>query len=98
MFLTLEGVEGSGKSTLKNILGCLDIPTYGTYYLNGQAVSDMKPSTLSGIRNREIGFIFQFLLKAPAELAVLPGKRHFHGNFICVRMAAGQFQTGFRIA
>lgn len=58
-FLCILGQSGSGKSTLMNILGCLDIPTYGTYLLNGQAVSDMKPSVLSGIRNREIGFIFQ---------------------------------------
>ena len=41
---------------------CLDIPTYGSYHLNGQPVSDMKPSVLSGIRNREIGFIFQALI------------------------------------
>lgn len=58
-FLCILGQSGSGKSTLMNILGCLDIPTYGTYYLNGEAVSDLKPSVLSGIRNREIGFIFQ---------------------------------------
>ena len=58
-FTSIMGPSGSGKSTMMNILGCLDIPTYGTYYLNGQAVSDMKPSVLSGIRNREIGFIFQ---------------------------------------
>ena len=60
-FLCILGQSGSGKSTLMNILGCLDIPTYGTYYLDGQAVSEMKPSVLSGIRNREIGFIFQAL-------------------------------------
>lgn len=58
-FLCILGQSGSGKSTLMNILGCLDIPTYGSYHLNGQLVSDMKPSVLSGIRNREIGFIFQ---------------------------------------
>ena len=58
-FLCILGQSGSGKSTLMNILGCLDIPTYGTYYLDGQPVSDMKPSVLAGIRNREIGFIFQ---------------------------------------
>ena len=58
-FLCILGQSGSGKSTLMNILGCLDIPTYGSYHLNGQPVSDMKPSVLSGIRNREIGFIFQ---------------------------------------
>ncbi len=56
-FLCILGQSGSGKSTLMNILGCLDIPTYGTYYLDGQPVSDMKPSVLAGIRNREIGFI-----------------------------------------
>ena len=58
-FVSILGASGSGKSTLMNILGCLDIPTYGSYHLNGQPVSDMKPSVLSGIRNREIGFIFQ---------------------------------------
>jgi putative ABC transport system ATP-binding protein len=58
-FLCILGQSGSGKSTLMNILGCLDIPTYGVYYLDGQAVSNMRPSVLSGIRNREIGFIFQ---------------------------------------
>lgn len=58
-FLCILGQSGSGKSTLMNILGCLDIPTYGTYYLDGHAVSDMRPSVLAGIRNREIGFIFQ---------------------------------------
>lgn len=68
-FLCILGQSGSGKSTLMNILGCLDIPTYGTYFLNGQAVSDMKPSVLSGIRNREIGFIFQGFNLIPALTA-----------------------------
>ena len=49
-FIGIIGHTGSGKSTLMNILGCLDIPTYGTYYLDGQPVSDMKPSVLAGIR------------------------------------------------
>lgn len=53
------GHSGSGKSTLMNILGCLDIPTYGDYFLAGDAVSDMPLSKLSSIRNRQIGFIFQ---------------------------------------
>ena len=53
------GHSGSGKSTLMNILGCLDIPTYGEYYLAGEAVSAMPLSKLSAIRNRQIGFIFQ---------------------------------------
>ncbi len=58
-FLCILGQSGSGKSTLMNILGCLDIPTYGRYLLNGTPVNEMKPSALSAIRNREIGFIFQ---------------------------------------
>ena len=69
-FLCILGQSGSGKSTLMNILGCLDIPTYGTYYLDGQAVSEMKPSVLSGIRNREIGFIFQGFNLIPALTAL----------------------------
>ncbi len=69
-FLCILGQSGSGKSTLMNILGCLDIPTYGTYFLNGQAVSNLKPSVLSGIRNREIGFIFQGFNLIPALTAL----------------------------
>ncbi len=57
--VTILGHSGSGKSTLMNILGCLDIPTYGDYFLAGEAVSDMPLSKLSAIRNRQIGFIFQ---------------------------------------
>ena len=69
-FVAIVGQSGSGKSTLMNILGCLDIPTYGSYHLNGQPVSDMKPSVLSGIRNREIGFIFQGFNLIPALTAL----------------------------
>ncbi len=58
-FVAIIGQSGSGKSTLMNMLGCLDIPTSGTYYLNGTDVSTMKDNDLSAIRNREIGFIFQ---------------------------------------
>ncbi len=68
-FLCILGHSGSGKSTLMNILGCLDIPTYGTYLLDGQPVSEMKPSVLAGIRNREIGFIFQGFNLIPALTA-----------------------------
>lgn len=69
-FLCILGQSGSGKSTLMNILGCLDIPTYGAYFLNGQEVSEMRPSVLSGIRNREIGFIFQGFNLIPALTAL----------------------------
>lgn len=58
-FVAIIGQSGSGKSTLMNMLGCLDVPTSGTYILNGQDVSGLTDDDLSDIRNREIGFIFQ---------------------------------------
>ncbi len=58
-FVAIIGQSGSGKSTLMNMIGCLDVPTEGTYILNGQDVSRLKDDELSDIRNREIGFIFQ---------------------------------------
>ncbi len=57
--VAIIGQSGSGKSTLMNMLGCLDIPTSGTYILNGQDVSNLSDNELSDIRNKEIGFIFQ---------------------------------------
>ena len=58
-FIAIIGQSGSGKSTLMNMLGCLDVPTTGTYLLNGTDVSTMRDNDLSFIRNKEIGFIFQ---------------------------------------
>ena len=58
-FVAIAGASGSGKSTMMNVLGCLDIPTYGEYWLDGQKVSEMTDRQLSHIRNRQIGFIFQ---------------------------------------
>ncbi|PXV86729.1 putative ABC transport system ATP-binding protein [Lachnotalea glycerini] len=58
-YVAIIGQSGSGKSTLMNVLGCLDVPTSGTYYLNGSNVSDLSDDELSDIRNLEIGFIFQ---------------------------------------
>lgn len=69
-FVCFLGQSGSGKSTLMNILGCLDLPTYGRYVLNGTPVSEIKPSVLSGIRNKEIGFIFQGFNLIPALTAI----------------------------
>lgn len=58
-FVALMGPSGSGKSTLMNILGCLDSPTGGSYILSGHDVSKMEDNQLAGIRNKEIGFVFQ---------------------------------------
>ncbi|HZJ75981.1 MAG TPA: ABC transporter ATP-binding protein [Clostridia bacterium] len=58
-FLAIVGQSGSGKSTFMNMLGLLDVPTSGTYLLDGIDVSTMDDDRLSDIRNREIGFIFQ---------------------------------------
>lgn len=58
-FVAIMGTSGSGKSTLMNVLGCLDTPTQGDYLLNSQNISQLNDDTLSSIRNRYIGFIFQ---------------------------------------
>ena len=58
-FIAIMGPSGSGKSTLMNIIGCLDSPTNGTYYLNQKEVSTLEGDELAGIRNKEIGFVFQ---------------------------------------
>ena len=58
-FVAIIGQSGSGKSTLMNILGLLDTPTHGEYYINGKLVDDLTDDQMSVIRNEEIGFIFQ---------------------------------------
>ena len=58
-FTAIVGQSGSGKSTMMNVLGCLDIPTRGTYHLDGVDVAELTDKELSRIRNKQIGFIFQ---------------------------------------
>lgn len=58
-FLSILGPSGSGKSTLMNMLGCLDTPTEGEYYLDNEDVSALSSHQLAGIRNQNIGFVFQ---------------------------------------
>ena len=58
-FVAIVGQSGSGKSTMMNVLGCLDIPTRGDYFLDGVDVRELTDKELSHIRNKQIGFIFQ---------------------------------------
>ena len=69
-YVAIMGSSGSGKSTLMNILGCLDVPTSGTYLLNGSDVRDVDEDTLSDLRNRYIGFVFQSFNLIPRTRAL----------------------------
>jgi len=69
-FVSIMGPSGSGKSTLMNIIGCLDTPSEGTYFLNQRNVGQLDEEQLAGIRNKEIGFIFQQFHLLPRSTAL----------------------------
>ena len=64
-YLAIMGPSGSGKTTLMNIIGCLDVPTSGSYELDGQDLKDLSDDALAEIRNKHIGFVFQSFYLMP---------------------------------
>ena len=69
-YVAIIGASGSGKSTLMSILGCLDRPSSGSYHLRGHDVASMNEASLSSLRNREIGFVFQSFNLLPRASAL----------------------------
>ena len=69
-YIAILGPSGSGKTTLMNVLGCLDVPTSGTYLLNGQDIGSLSDDALADIRNNSIGFVFQHFYLMPKMTAL----------------------------
>jgi putative ABC transport system ATP-binding protein len=100
-FLALTGASGSGKSTMMNVLGCLDTPTSGNYTLDGEEVAGLDDEQLASVRNRKIGFVFQNFYLMPRMTAmdnvaqpliyrgIAPGKRREHARRALERVGLG---------
>ena len=69
-YIAIMGPSGSGKTTLMNVLGCLDVPTSGTYLLDGQDIGTLSDDALADIRNNSIGFVFQHFYLMPKMTAL----------------------------
>jgi putative ABC transport system ATP-binding protein len=69
-FVAVMGASGSGKSTLLQIIGCLDVPTQGTYFLDGTSVAALDDAALSQLRNQRVGFVFQTFNLIPRTTAL----------------------------
>jgi putative ABC transport system ATP-binding protein len=101
-FLALTGASGSGKSTMMNILGCLDTPTSGTYSLDGEQVAGLNEEQLASVRNRKIGFVFQNFYLMPRMTALdnvaqpliyrgmAPARRREHAERALGRVGLGE--------
>ena len=100
-FLALTGASGSGKSTMMNVLGCLDTPTSGNYTLDGEEVAGLGDEQLASVRNRKIGFVFQNFYLMPRMTAldnvaqpliyrgIGPAKRREHARLALQRVGLG---------
>ncbi len=93
-YIAVMGPSGSGKSTLMNVIGCLDVPTSGSYSLEGQAVAKLSENQLAEIRNRRIGFVFQTFNLLPradifhnVELPLIYGGMRRSERRICTERA-----------
>jgi len=100
-FLALTGASGSGKSTMMNIIGCLDSPTTGRYTLDGEEVAGLDEEQLASVRNRKIGFVFQNFYLMPRMTAldnvaqpliyrgIAPAQRRAHAQVALERVGLG---------